>query len=138
MKHSIKLSALVFALFAVPIAGAIAAPATCSVSLAQDPLPMRIGKDEFRIAFGLDAASCEETGCSGSIRYKATWQTEDGRQSTELKSVGFTIPNGARRSISVDRHYFDTAEAQHTTRIAAVDIDQISCDAAPSRGLASR
>ena len=138
MKHSIKLSSLVFALFAVPIAGAVAAPSTCSVSLSQDPLPMRIGKDEFRIAFGLDAASCEGYGCSGSIRYKATWQTEDGRQSTELKSVGFTIPNGARRSISVDRHYFDTAEAQHTTQIVAVDVDQISCDATTDRSLASR
>ena len=137
MKRSIKLSSLVFALLAVPI-GAIAAP-TCSVSLTQDPLPMRIGKDEFRIAFGLDGASCAENGCSGSISYKATWQTEDGKQSTELKSVGFTIPNGAKRSISVDRHYFDTAEAKHTTQIVAVDVDRISCDIAADRvALASR
>jgi len=138
MIRFIILSALVFAITAVPIGSAIAAPSTCSVNLSQDPLPMRIGKDEFRIAFGLDGASCAENGCSGSIRYKTTWQTEDGTQSHEVKSVGFTIPNGATRSISVDRHYFDTAEAQHTTQIVAVDVDQISCEPSATRAIASR
>ena len=133
-----KFSALVLALSVLPLGSAFAAPATCGVSLTQDPLVMRVGKDEFRIAFGLDAASCHESGCSGSIRYDATWQTDDGQQSTERKTVAFDIPAGAERSLSVDRHYFDTAEAQHTTQIVGVAVDQISCDSAERSSLASR
>jgi len=133
-----KFSMLVLALSVLPFGSAFAAPATCGVSLTQDPLVMRVGKDEFRIAFGLDAASCHEGGCSGSIRYDATWQTDDGRQSTERKTVAFDIPAGAERSLSVDRHYFDTAEAQHTTQIVGVAVDQISCDSAERSSLASR
>jgi len=133
-----KLSGLLLALAVLPLGSAMAAPATCSVSLTQDPLVMRVGKDEFRIAFGLDAASCHESGCSGSIQYETTWQTDDGQQSTERKTVAFDIPAGAERSLSVDRHYFDTAEAQHTTRIVGVAVDRISCDSADSSSLASR
>ena len=133
-----KFSTLVLALSVLPLGSAFAAPATCGVSLTQDPLVMRVGKDEFRIAFGLDAASCHESGCSGSIRYDATWQTDDGQQSTERKTVAFDIPAGAERSLSVDRHYFDTAEAQHTTQIVGVAVDQISCDSAERSSLASR
>lgn len=133
-----NLSSLLLALFVLPIGSAFAAPATCGVSLTQDPLVMRVGKDEFRIAFGLDAASCHESGCSGSIRYDATWQTDDGQQSTERKTVAFEIPAGAERSLSVDRHYFDTAEAQHTTQIVGIAVDQISCDGAERSSLASR
>jgi len=133
-----KFSTLVLALSVLPLGSAFAAPATCGVSLTQNPLVMRVGKDEFRIAFGLDAASCQESGCSGSIRYDATWQTDDGQQSTERKTVAFDIPAGAERSLSVDRHYFDTAEAQHTTQIVGVAVDQISCDSAERSSLASR
>jgi hypothetical protein len=132
-----NLSRLLLALSVLPLGNAIAAPATCGVSLTQAPLVMRVGKDEFRIAFGLDAASCQE-GCSGSIRYDATWQTDDGQQSTERKTVAFDIPAGAERSLSVDRHYFDTAEAQHTTQIVGVAVDQISCDSSDRSSLASR
>ena len=133
-----KFYTLVLALSVLPFGSAFAAPATCGVSLTQDPLVMRVGKDEFRIAFGLDAASCQESGCSGSIRYDATWQTDDGQQSTERKTVAFDIPAGAERSLSVDRHYFDTAEAQHITQIVGVAVDQISCDSSDRSSLASR
>ncbi|HZX90226.1 MAG TPA: hypothetical protein VFE67_06260 [Rudaea sp.] len=133
-----KLSTLALALVALPFCSAFAAPATCGVALTQDPLVMRVGKDEFRIAFGLDAAACRESGCSGSIRYDATWQTDDGQQSTERKTVAFDIPAGAERSLSVDRHYFDTAEAQHMTQIVGVAVDRISCDSAERSSLASR
>ena len=133
-----KFSALVLALSVLPLGSAFAAPATCGVSLTQDPLVMRVGKDEFRIAFGLDAASCKETGCTGSIRYNTTWETEDGIRSTEQKTVTFNIPDGAERSLSVDRSYFDTAEAKHTTKVVGVDVSQISCDGQAQTGLASR
>jgi len=133
-----NLSSLLLALAVLPLGSAFAAPATCGVSLTQQPLVLRIGKDEFRIAFGLDAASCHESGCSGSIRYDATWQTDGGQRSTERKTVAFDIPAGAERSLSVDRHYFDTAEAQHTTQIVGVAVEQISCDSADRGNLASR
>jgi hypothetical protein len=133
-----KLLHLAFAFAALPCTGAFASEGTCSVKLTQDPLVMRLGKDEFRIAFGLDAASCRETGCTGSIRYNTTWETEDGVRSTEQKTVTFNIPDGAERSLSVDRSYFDTAEAKHTTKVVGVDVSQISCDGAPQTGLASR
>jgi len=133
-----NLSSLLLALAVLPLGSAFAAPAACGVSLTQEPLVLRIGKDEFRIAFGLDAASCHESGCSGSIRYDATWQTDDGLRSTERKTVAFDIPAGAERSLSVDRHYFDTAEAQHTTKVVGVDVQQISCDSSQRSSLASR
>lgn len=138
MKTKTKLLSLAFALVALPSAGAFATEGTCSVNLTQDPLVMRIGKDEFRIAFGLDAASCKDSGCTGSIRYNTTWETEDGVRNTEQRTVAFNIPNGAERSLSVDRSYFDTAEAQHTTKVVGVDVSQINCDGAPQSGLASR
>jgi len=133
-----RLSGLLLALSVLPLGSAMATPVACSVSLTQDPLVMRVGKDEFRIAFGLDAASCHESGCSGSIRYDTTWQTDDGQRSTERKTVAFDIPAGAERSLSVDRHYFDTAEAQHTTQIVGVAVDRISCDSHDRSSVASR
>jgi len=133
-----KLMSLMFAMAALPAAGAYAAPGTCSVNLSQDPLVMRVGKDEFRIAFGLDAGACKDAGCSGSISYDTTWETEDGVRSTEGKTVTFNIPDGAERSLSVDRSYFDTAEAKHTTRVVSVNVSRISCDGSAQTGLASR
>jgi hypothetical protein len=127
----------VFALTALPCAGAFA-QGTCSVGLTQDPLVMRLGKDEFRIAFGLDATSCKDEGCAGTIKYNTTWETEDGLRSTEQKTVSFSIPSGAARSLSVDRNYFDTAEAQHTTKVVSVSVDEINCGGGAATGLASR
>jgi len=138
MKTRLKMLSMALALAALPAIGANAAEGTCSVNLTQDPLVMRIGKDEFRIAFGLDASSCKDGGCSGSIRYNTTWETDDGVRSTEQKTVAFNIPDGAERSLSVDRSYFDTAEAKHTTKVVGVDVSQISCAGAPQTGLASR
>jgi len=138
MKTKMKMLSMAFALVALPSIGAHATETACSVNLTQDPLVMRIGKDEFRIAFGLDASSCKEGGCTGSIRYNTTWETDDGVRSTEQKTVAFNIPDGAERSLSVDRSYFDTAEAKHTTKVVGVDVSQISCEGAPQTGLASR
>jgi hypothetical protein len=132
-----KFRTIVFALATLPCAGAFAADA-CSISLSQDPLVMRIGKDEFRIAFGLDTQACKDTGCAGTIKYNTTWETEDGARSTEQKSVAFSVPDGAERSLSVDRSYFDSGEAQHTTKVVSVDVAEISCDSAAGNGLASR
>lgn len=122
----------------LPWTGAFAQPGTCGVALTQDPLVMRIGKDEFRIAFGLDAATCKEAGCSGLIKYKATWQAEDGTRNSEQKAVGFRIPSGAERSLTVDRSYFDNGEAQHTTEVVGIDVAEISCNADAAKGLAGR
>ena len=116
----------------------LAQPGTCGVTLNQDPLVMRLGKDEFRIAFGLDAATCMDAGCTGLIKYKATWQAEDGTHNSEQKSVGFRIPSGAERSLTVDRSYFDNGEAQHTTEIVGVEVAEISCSADTEKGLADR
>jgi hypothetical protein len=138
MSRKSRLLTLAFAIAALPGGGAFAAEDTCSVSLTQDPLVMRLGKDEFRIAFGLDASNCNGAGCSGSIRYETTWETEDGVRNVEQKTVSFDIPAGAERSLSVDRSYFDTAEAKHTTNVVSVDVSQIRCDGAPQAGLASR
>jgi hypothetical protein len=137
MKRTSRIAVIALALCALPGASAFAAD-SCRVSLTQDPLVMRIGKDEFRIAFGLDAGACTQSGCSGTIRYNTTWATEDGTRNTEQKSVSFNIPDGAQRSLSVDRNYFDTAEAQHTTKVVSVDVDQISCGNQAATGLASR
>lgn len=122
----------------LPWTCAFAQPGTCGVKLTQDPLVMRIGKDEFRIAFGLDAATCKDDGCSGQIKYKATWQAEDGTRNSEQKTVGFSIPSGAERSLTTDRSYFDNGEAQHTTQVVSVDVAEISCNADAAKDLADR
>lgn len=122
----------ILSLFAVAVFGAAsvasAAPASaCSVSLSQDPVVMRLNKDEFRIAFGVNGEHCVSDGCSGVIRYKADWKTEDGKTSTDSKLLSYSVPRGASRSIAVDRHYFDTAEGKHTTDIVKVSVDEVSC-----------
>jgi hypothetical protein len=109
-------------------AGAGAAPATKhSVSLTQNPLIMRLNKDEFRIAFGINGERCGANGCSGMIRYRVVWKTADGATRSEIKHVGYSVPPSARRTIAVDRQYFDTAEGQHTTDVVKVSIDAITC-----------
>ena len=97
-----------------------------SVSLTQDPLVMRLNKDEFRIAFGINGEGCGHAGCSGMIRYRVNWKTADGTQRSETKHVNYTVSPLASRTIAVDRQYFDTAEGQHTTDIVKVTIDEIT------------
>ena len=104
-----------------------AAAAACSVTVSEQPVVMRIGKDEFRIAFGVNSDTCRDSGCTGTIRYQAAWQTEDGLTNVERKLLSFSIPNGASKSIAVDRHYFDTAEGKHTTDVVRVSVDDVSC-----------
>ena len=98
-----------------------------SVSLTQEPLIMRLNKDEFRIAFGINGERCGETGCSGMIRYRVDWKTAQGATRSEIKHVSYTVSPHAGRTIAVDRQYFDTAEGQHTTDVVKVSIDAITC-----------
>jgi hypothetical protein len=134
-----KFSILALALSALPFTAVHAAtPNTCSVSLSQEPVVMRIGKDEFRIAFGVNGEKCHGSACTGSIKYQASWKTEDGSTQVDHKLLTYNIPDGATRSIAVDRHYFDTAEGKHTTEIVHVSVDQVSCANGTSEALAKR
>jgi hypothetical protein len=109
-------------------AGASVAPAAeHSVSLTQQPLVMRLSKDEFRIAFGINAERGAPFGCNGVIRYRVDWQTEDGVKRSEIRRVNYTVSPRASRAITVDRQYFDTAEGQHTTEVVKVSVDKITC-----------
>jgi hypothetical protein len=109
-------------------AGAGAAPASkYRVSLTQDPLIMRLNKDEFRIAFGINGERCGANGCSGMIRYRVDWKTADGTTRSEIKNVSYIVAPRTRRTIAVDRQYFDTAEGQHTTEVLKVTVDAITC-----------
>jgi hypothetical protein len=104
-----------------------AQPQAHPISLSQSPLVMRLNKDEFRIAFGINAATCAATGCHGLIQYRVHWKTEQGLTRSELKQVSYSVPARSERSIAVDRQYFDTAEAEHTTEIVDVSVDAITC-----------
>ena len=88
--------------------------------------------------FALDAYAAKASIQKDPTYLIDTWETEDGIRSTEQKTVTFNIPDGAERSLSVDRSYFDTAEAKHTTKVVGVDVSQITCDGPPQTGLASR
>jgi hypothetical protein len=98
-----------------------------SVSLTQEPIVMRLNKDEFRIAFGISAERCAANGCNGVIRYRVDWKTEDGTTRSEIKRVSYTVSPSANRAITVDRQYFDTAEGAHTTEVVKVSVDMITC-----------
>jgi hypothetical protein len=111
----------------VSLSAAAAPGSERSVSLTQDPLVMRLNKDEFRIAFGINGERCGENGCSGIIRYRVDWKTTDGTTRSEIKHVHYTVSPRASRTIAVDRQYFDTAEGQHTTDVVKVRIDGITC-----------
>jgi hypothetical protein len=100
-----------------------------SVSLTQDPLVMRLSKDEFRIAFGIDGQSCGVNGCSGTIRYRVEWKTPDGASRSETRHVDYRVAPNTGRTIAVDRQYLDTAEGQHTTEVVNVHVDAITCKA---------
>jgi len=103
-----------------------------SISLTQEPLVMRLNKDEFRIAFGINGERCGGNGCSGIIRYRVDWKTQDGTTRSEVKHVSYLVSPLAGRTIAVDRQYFDTAEGQHTTDVVKVSIDAITCLDAPA------
>jgi len=105
-----------------------AAPHPGSVSLTQTPLVMRLDKDEFRIAFGINGERCGRSGCKGLIRYRVDWKTGDGVTRSELKQVGYTVAPETGRTITVDRQYFDTAEGQHRTDVVKVSVDEITCE----------
>ncbi len=115
------------AVAAAPANATAAAPPKDGISLSQTPLVMRLSKDEFRIAFGLNGEHCVVSGCHGRIRYRVHWRTEDGVRHSEAKEVSYAIAAHSGRSIAVDRQYFDTGEAQHTTEIIGVTVDQITC-----------
>jgi hypothetical protein len=104
-----------------------ALPSGSAVSLTEAPLVMRVNKDEFRIAFGIDGQACGQNGCTGSIRYRVEWQTAQGAKRSEIKQVGYTVSPLASRTIAVDRQYFDTAEGAHTTEVLKVRVDRITC-----------
>jgi hypothetical protein len=96
------------------------------VSLTQEPLIMRLNKDEFRIAFGINGERCGANGCSGMIHYRVDWKTADGALRSETKHVSYTVSPLAPRTIAVDRQYFDTAEGQHTTDVVKVRVNAIT------------
>ena len=109
-------------------AGAAVASSDRSVSLTQDPLVIRLNKDEFRIAFGINGERCGTAGCTGTIRYRVEWKTTDGMTRSEMKHVDYVVSPNAGRTIAVDRQYFDTAEGQHTTEVVKVHVDTITCN----------
>jgi hypothetical protein len=118
------------ALYAVALGSAgawAAAPPTPVISLSQTPLVMRLSKDEFRIAFGVNGERCAASGCHGLIHYRVNWKAEDGTTYTESKRVSYTIVPKSGRSVAVDRQYFDTSEGAHTTEVLAVSVDRITC-----------
>jgi hypothetical protein len=99
------------------------------VSLSQEPVVMRLSKDEFRIAFGINADRCgsRANGCSGVIRYRVDWKTEDGTMRSEIKRVSYAVFPSSSHGLTVDRQYFDTAEGAHTTEVVKVSVDMITC-----------
>jgi hypothetical protein len=105
-------------------AAAASAPA---ISLSQSPLVMRMSKDEFRIAFGINGERCSQSGCHGLIHYRVNWKAEDGTIRSEVKQVSYAIAPHSGRSLAVDRQYFDTSEGEHTTEVVAVSVDRITC-----------
>jgi hypothetical protein len=135
-----KTGALLVAMAALSTGTAAAAGGSeRSVMLTQDPLIMRLSKDEFRIAFGIKGERCGAQGCSGLIRYRVEWKTPDGTTRSEFRHVHYAVSPSASRTIAVDRQYFDTAEGQHTTEVLKVSIDNITClDGVDSGSDASR
>ncbi len=102
-------------------------PSARSASLTQDPLVMRLSKDEFRIAFGVNAQGCASNGCSGVIHYRVKWKTEQGTVMSEFRRVSYNVLPHSSRTMTVDRQYFDTAEGAHTTAVVKVTVDTITC-----------
>src|ERR1700728_5412333 len=92
---------LVIGLVTLGAAG-ISSAAKRAVTLTQDPVVMRLSKDEFRIAFGLNAERCASGGCNGVIRYRVDWRTEDGTMRSEIKRVSYSAMANANRALTVD------------------------------------
>lgn len=120
-------AALAAALLA-PVLSAAADAAPRAARVTQEPLVMRLSKDEFRIAFGIDAPRCAARGCSGQIHYRIAWRTEDGTQVTEARRVSYSVPANYGRTMIVDRQYLDTAEGAHTTEVVGVTVKRITCE----------
>jgi hypothetical protein len=117
----------------LPAAAVAAPPVQHSVSVTHEPLVMRLNKDEFRIAFGVDGEHCGANGGTGLIQYRVDWKTPDGTTRTERRHVSFTVSPLATHTIAVDRQYFDTAEGQHMTDVVKVHVDAITCVGSDSR-----
>jgi hypothetical protein len=127
LEFRMKTTALsLMAMLTLSAAAGAAPPSARSVSLTQDPLVMRLNKDEFRIVFGINGELCGAKGCSGVIHYRVDWKTADGMTRSEIKHVSYTVSPLAPRTIAVDRQYFDTAEGQHTTDVVKVRVDAIT------------
>lgn len=128
-----KLLASIFAATVSSIAwpglGNAAGAATArSARVTQAPFVMRLGTDEFRIAFGIDAKGCVSNGCNGVIRYKVAWTTGGDTVTSEIRRVHYSMVPGYTRTITVDRQYFDTAEGAHTTVLVNVTVQSITCE----------
>jgi hypothetical protein len=128
MKRPLKAIGAVLAcgLLACGAAAAADSPAAHAAHLTEAPLVMRLGKDEFRIAFSIDAHGCAAHGCYGVIRYRVAWRTEDGTVVSDLKRVTYSVPPHYVRAMTVDRQYFDTAEGAHTTDLLHVTVAGVS------------
>ena len=134
LTQSMKVPSLASCALAAMATAGIASAAERPVALTQAPLVMRLSKDEFRIAFGLNAIQGAAGGCNGVIRYRVDWKTEDGTVRSESRQVSYKVSPDANRAITVDRQYFDTAEGQHTTEVVKVSVDRITCrDGSASR-----
>lgn len=120
-------AALVAALLA-PTLAAAADTAPRAARVIQEPLVMRLSKDEFRIAFGIDVPRCAPRGCSGQIHYRIAWRTEDGTRVAETRRVSYSVPANYARTMIVDRQYLDTAEGAHTTEVVGVTVERITCE----------
>ncbi|HTT43206.1 MAG TPA: hypothetical protein VMG33_09045 [Steroidobacteraceae bacterium] len=107
--------------------GQASEPGGPTATVSHGPLVMRLSKDEFRIAFGINARPCSPDGCHGVIRYRVIWLADDGSAGTESKQVNYVILPNSSRTITVDRQYFDTAEGEHTVELTRVNVNQITC-----------
>src|ERR1700687_2675341 len=109
------------------LGGTADSPSGRWASLTQDPLVMRLSKDEFRIAVGVNAQGCASNGCSGVIHYRVKWKTEDGTVMSEFRRVSYNVVPHSSCTMTVDRHDFDRAEGAHTTDVVKVTVDTITC-----------
>jgi hypothetical protein len=115
-----------------------AATRKSTVSLTQEPLVMRLDKDEFRIAFGVNAEQCGANGCDGVISYRVDWKDADGTIRSEQKQVNYAAPPGANRTIAVDHQYLAGARGEHEIQIVKVSVNEVSCLVTPRVESASR
>jgi len=116
------------AVLSLPTLAAAGESGPRAVHISQQPLVMRLSKDEFRIAFGIEAPGCAARGCSGHIHYRVSWRAEDGTLVSESKRVSYSVPASYGRTMIVDRQYFDTAEGAHTTDVVRVTVSRITCE----------